>query len=680
MELDSLLLSDKVEEIEENDPVPPPSLSTEIKKTISNIYSFKKRKRNMTLSIIKSKSESSLLDIQKLQDIFFYEKNKKNNSSHNSILKNKNKKTNDNKKRISNYKSINNNKNIIRNVNNNIIFNNINICDNYLSKNVKINLNNNFKNMKTNHAKFQKNYFLKSTNRNKNININTSIHYNPTNFKDNVNLVVNKINSNKQFINKLFLKKKINNTYSSYNTSKCLKSKKVIINEKINKIDENIDKRKITEVSQRKIKPKMLLLNTNINLNIKPYIKKKPEISKLYDSVRNSMKRYSLQLCDFSFNKKRPLILNVNLQKHNYFIPSLKISQLQKIIKSDGILHILRFLDYYDIINLFRTKNKKMIILINKTLAHAYYIPIKNYLLKYNDNLELLKCTIVKSQIKDSLNINLIINIRFLNCILSNNNKKQKIMQPLSFQFMYLYNYYPKIKPRKELITKEEYEKILKTKKSKIYDSYTFDLYPENYFINNPVHNSQIFITKELPIKEKDNNNIAYVQPILPFLVNDKGIINLELYSTDNGFVDPKSIKIKIKSYILKNYINILHEKKITNMRISEYEQVCAYWKNINLHELNIQVKAYVNLLFGPYFEIINITFENIGVYIFKASLKAVKIGEINKKKKIGVNIKIKEKHEYVENEIRKNNLLFEKRDVLELRVGDELLYYFCTK
>ncbi len=130
MELDSLLLSDKVEEIEENDPVPPPSLSTEIKKTISNIYSFKKRKRNMTLSIIKSKSESSLLDIQKLQDIFFYEKNKKNNSSHNSILKNKNKKTNDNKKRISNYKSINNNKNIIRNVNNNIIFNNINICDN----------------------------------------------------------------------------------------------------------------------------------------------------------------------------------------------------------------------------------------------------------------------------------------------------------------------------------------------------------------------------------------------------------------------------------------------------------------------------------------------------------------------------------------------------------------------
>ena len=109
--------------------------------------------------------------------------------------------------------------------------------------------------------------------------------------------------------------------------------------------------------------------------------------------------------------------------------PSLKIHQFQKIINSDGILHILRFLDYYDIINLFKTKNKKMLILMNKALAHAYYIRIKNILLNYNDSIELLKATIVRHQIKDTLNINLVLNIRFLNSILSKANKKQKIIE-----------------------------------------------------------------------------------------------------------------------------------------------------------------------------------------------------------------------------------------------------------
>jgi hypothetical protein len=33
-----------------------------------------------------------------------------------------------------------------------------------------------------------------------------------------------------------------------------------------------------------------------------------------------------------------------------------------------------------------------------------------------------------------------------------------------------------------------------------------------------------------------------------------------------------------------------------------------------------------------------------------------------------------------IENEIRKNNLLFEKRDTYEIRVGDEMIYYFSMK
>ena len=79
-------------------------------------------------------------------------------------------------------------------------------------------------------------------------------------------------------------------------------------------------------------------------------------------------------------------------------------------------------------------------------------------------------------------------------------------------------------------------------------------------------------------------------------------------------------------------------------------------------------------------FEIKSVYFGNIGVFIFKVYLKAIKSGEINDRNKLEIKIKIKEDNDYVENEIRKNNLLFERRDIFELRVGDELLYYFCTK
>ena len=60
--------------------------------------------------------------------------------------------------------------------------------------------------------------------------------------------------------------------------------------------------------------------------------------------------------------------------------------------------------------------------------------------------------------------------------------------------------------------------------------------------------------------------------------------------------------------------------------------------------------------------------------------LLAVKSGVINDKNKIEIKIRIKDKTDYVENEIRKNNLLFERRDIFEIRVGESLLYYFSMK
>ena len=123
----------------------------------------------------------------------------------------------------------------------------------------------------------------------------------------------------------------------------------------------------------------------------------------------------------------------------------------------------------------------------------------------------------------------------------------------------------------------------------------------------------------------------------------------------------------------------MLYEREINNPRISEYEELCVHWKNINLYQYHDIIIHMCKIFFEPFFDIKKIYYENVGVYIFKTYLKAVKIGEIDKKK-IGIKIKIKNRNEIIENEIRKNNLLFERRDTYEIRVGDEMIYYFSMK
>ena len=382
-------------------------------------------------------------------------------------------------------------------------------------------------------------------------------------------------------------------------------------------------------------------------------------------------------------NKKRPLTLNVNLGKKS--IEKIKISQIQKIIKDDGFFYVLRFLSYKDILSLLRTRNKQLCILINTALINAYYYSMKESLIKYDNIFEILKCTLVLSKIKEALKIDFVINFRFINNKRELHKNKIKLgpnnnfKEPVYCQICYIYSYYQKMKNKKELLTKEEYEKQIK--RAKLYDYYTLDLYPEKYKNNIYSKNNPIFISKELSLFEKDgNNNIVNIQPILPFNLNDKGIINLELYTTNNGFVDPISIKILVKIFDLKNYLTTLEKKNISNPRISECEEICVHWKNINLYQQHKSLIFRISKLFEPFFEIKKIYFGNTGVNIFKVELLAIKSGVINDKNKIEIKIRIKDKDDYIENEIRKNNLLFERRDIFEIRVGETLLYYFSLK
>ena len=92
--------------------------------------------------------------------------------------------------------------------------------------------------------------------------------------------------------------------------------------------------------------------------------------------------------------------------------------------------------------------------------------------MRYCIFLDVLKCAIVHSKIKDTLKIDFVMNFRFIN----NNNRKpnkkkyrinlndsnNKFIEPLYLQVGYIYNYFQKVKNKKGFITKEEYEKEIK--------------------------------------------------------------------------------------------------------------------------------------------------------------------------------------------------------------------------
>ena len=353
----------------------------------------------------------------------------------------------------------------------------------------------------------------------------------------------------------------------------------------------------------------------------------------------------------------------------------IKFKNLKKISKKNGLFTILTFLDTCDIMNLLQT-NKTLIFLINKAITNAYYPIIKNKLNKFNSNFELLKCSLVYSKIKDLLKIDFVIKIRFLNKLYNNNNnffsfEKEKKMKPKCFQIIYFYKYFKSKLFQTKLKTKEN------TKIEKMYDYYTYDLYSDNDIFPN------IYINKEhSPSDNNIANKLVFVQPILPFKINDKGIINFEIFSSNNEFINPSSIKIILKSFDLNQYLNNLKIKGFNNLRICEYENIYFHWKYINNEKSINDFKDIILKIkdnFGPYFEILNISYETIGFLIFKINLVAVKAGKTDNKD-FGVNIIIRNRNDVVENEIKKNSLFFERRAVYELRVGDTITFYLSTK
>ena len=83
------------------------------------------------------------------------------------------------------------------------------------------------------------------------------------------------------------------------------------------------------------------------------------------------------------------------------------------------------------------------------------------------------------------------------------------------------------------------------------------------------------------------------------------------------------------------------------------------------------------NYMFNKNFQILKILFYDVGYYIFKIYLKATVIGDVLNENYIGIKIKIKNINDFISNECKKNNLIFDRKNEIEMHINDILVYYF---
>jgi hypothetical protein len=171
----------------------------------------------------------------------------------------------------------------------------------------------------------------------------------------------------------------------------------------------------------------------------------------------------------------------------------------------------------------------------------------------------------------------------------------------------------------------------------------------------------------------------CYIQPILQFKPDDVITYNINIFS-DKGFVDFNQTKIFFsveENKYLTIYDTLIPKNNYEyDPRICEMEILKNYWKDIGEFHLCKDVKERMNSLFGKCFEILSITFDDVGYVIFKVILRAIFKGEINDDDELGIKLKVRDQNEIVKNEVKKNNLIYEKRNVLELRINDEIIFY----
>ena len=195
--------------------------------------------------------------------------------------------------------------------------------------------------------------------------------------------------------------------------------------------------------------------------------------------------------------------------------------------------------------------------------------------------------------------------------------------------------------------------------------------------------NLKFWVIKENTSFYLDELNKAYIMHIMQYKINDFIEFTINIF-TKKGLMNIRKLKfLKINIFPTPNFDFFEYNKEnnfnreiidYNDNRICEIEFCKGNWNDIKLFEdKNIDDIKFE--FFNKLFHIEKILFDDVGYYMFKIYLIAVKTGEIFNDE-IQIKLKVVKNNENCSNECKKNNLIFDRKNELQLHLGDVLVFY----
>ena len=190
---------------------------------------------------------------------------------------------------------------------------------------------------------------------------------------------------------------------------------------------------------------------------------------------------------------------------------------------------------------------------------------------------------------------------------------------------------------------------------------------------------------KESTNFNEDELNKAYFMNVMQYTIGDYAEFTLNIF-TEKGLMDIRKLvwnKITVFKTPNENFLyysneNIL-KREIVDFDVSRYceMELCkGKWNDIILMDDSDMYIGELKNKFKKNFHIMNILFDNVGYLIFKFYLEGIMPGVIGPDDEIGMKIKVLDFNEKKSNEAKKNNLVFDRKNEIQMHIGDVLIFY----
>ena len=215
----------------------------------------------------------------------------------------------------------------------------------------------------------------------------------------------------------------------------------------------------------------------------------------------------------------------------------------------------------------------------------------------------------------------------------------------------------------RNVCNKEMSSKYHQKEKIKVNTSYLFDIIER-------VNPKYFWVFSENTSFHYDDFK-AYYNNIMQFWPGDKALININLLS-EVGIMDFDSFNWEKPKIIKKSGKN-----NFDSINKCEVEQVINDWNKLSSLIYCKTVEKNIKSLFGDYFIIKDIFYDDVGYFFFKIILEANIVGTCTGKDgNLGIKINILPIESNITNEVKKNGLIFDENNELAVNVKDILTFY----